>query len=215
MGIGVLAWDWLDLGSGANRDDQAAAGPAGPARAGAAEGADEPLMEFLSPQLDWIAGETAEDRADRQAAAQREFFRKPSEANMPVFSINEPPNLDALKETLTPVLTALTPDYCAIGDPDLTLYVTGTGFTASSVIHFASYDEPTTLNADGTLSTGVKPSLWVNPDVVQVYVRNGELMSTALDFTFAAPGTRTQSQRQNYGVGRSKIGDERVDERRR
>jgi hypothetical protein len=96
-------------------------------------------------------------------------------------SINEPVDLEMPDP---PVITALVPDSCAIGDPDFTLDVEGTGFYPQSVIHFAGHDEPTTYN-DGTLSTGVKPSLWTSPVVVQCQVRNGETMSNAVDFTFS------------------------------
>jgi hypothetical protein len=105
---------------------------------------------------------------------------------MACLSINEAPVLEDVKEQLTPVLTGIEPDNAVCGDPDFTLYITGENFGDRSVIQFAGQDEPTTLSEDKTqVSTGVKPSLWVNPDVVQVYVRNGSLMSSALDFTFA------------------------------
>jgi hypothetical protein len=131
-----------------------------------------------------------------------------------VFSINEPPSLEALKAQLTPVITSLEPSSCEIGSADFTLVITGENFGDKSVIHFAGFDEPTTLNADGTISTGVKPSLWSSPAVVPVLVKNGPAASEALDFTFTAAGMQMQRQRQDYGVGRSAKGDERVDERR-
>ena len=86
-----------------------------------------------------------------------------------------------------PVITAITPETCVMGDPDFMLYVSGTGFYAASVIFFAGYDEPTTLNEDGTLSAGVYPSRWYSPVTVQCQVRNGEVLSNAVDFTFIAP----------------------------
>ena len=55
---------------------------------------------------------------------------------------------------------------------------------AGNVIHFAGHDEPSTLNVDGTLSTGVKPALWASPVVVEVKVRNGSLTSVPLPFEF-------------------------------
>jgi hypothetical protein len=73
-----------------------------------------------------------------------------------------------------------------IGDADFTLFVHGTNFFPGSIIHFAGHDEPSTLNVDGTLSTGVKPSLWASPVVVEVKVRNGSLTSTPLPFEFLA-----------------------------
>ena len=98
-----------------------------------------------------------------------------------------------------PVITALEPDSCAIGDPDFTLYIQGENFTADSVIHFAGHDEPTTHNTDGRLSTGVKPSLWGAPAAVPCIIRNGQLQSEPATFTFteaagrsARPPGRTQ-----------------------
>jgi hypothetical protein len=106
-----------------------------------------------------------------------------------VQSINEPGTLsfEEVAGQVLPEITALEPDYCAIGDPDFILKISGEGLSANSTIFFAGHDEPTTYNEDGTVSTGVKPSLWGAPAVVQVYVRNGTLHSNPLDFTFAAP----------------------------
>jgi hypothetical protein len=98
-------------------------------------------------------------------------------------SINEPPDYGEMVDP--PAIDALTPGACLIGDADFTLYVSGTGLYQGSVINFAGHDEPTTLNEDGTLSTGVKPALWVNPVTVQVYVRNGPVLSNELPFTFS------------------------------
>jgi hypothetical protein len=102
-------------------------------------------------------------------------------------SINEPPQIP--EDAAEPVISELTPSSCVIGEADFTLLVAGTGFYPGSIIHFAGYDEPTTY-ADGTLSTGVKPSLWQNPDVVQVQVKNGPVLSNAVDFAFNAPASR-------------------------
>ena len=70
------------------------------------------------------------------------------------------------------------------------MFVSGTNLFAQSVIVFAGQDEPTTLNADGTLSTGINMDVWHGPDTVQVSVKNGSKMSNELPFTFAAPTTR-------------------------
>lgn len=86
-----------------------------------------------------------------------------------------------------PEITGLVPATCAIGGPDFTLIVQGTAFSTNSIIHFAGHDEPTTYNdVDGSLSTGVKPSLWGAPATVQCSVRNGMAESNALDFVFSA-----------------------------
>lgn len=91
-----------------------------------------------------------------------------------------------------PVVMALLPDQARSGDPDLTMRVIGTGFTAETLIVFGAYDEPTTLINANEVSTGVKPVLFA-PAQVPVKVRQGEEggpESNALPFTFtggAAP----------------------------
>jgi hypothetical protein len=116
-------------------------------------------------------------------------LNEPEDVSLPqrnVESINEPtpppspPDVDDVR----PVLDFLEPGSCMIGDADFTLFVHGTNFFSSSVIHFAGHDEPSMLNVDGTLSTGVKPSLWASPVVVEVKVRNGALTSAPLPFEF-------------------------------
>jgi IPT/TIG domain len=101
-------------------------------------------------------------------------------------SINEPPD----PANLMPSIGSISPAHCTIGDPDFTLYLTGEGFNEHSVIFFAGHDEPTTLNEDGTLSTGVKPSLWQEPVVVQCQVKNGPLISNSVGFAFDAPAMK-------------------------
>jgi hypothetical protein len=90
-----------------------------------------------------------------------------------------------------PTITALDPASCTIGDADFTLYIHGTGLTAASQINFAGQDEPATYNdIDGTLSTGIKPTLWTDPVVVQCLVSTGGVWSAPVDFEFMAPATR-------------------------
>jgi hypothetical protein len=105
-------------------------------------------------------------------------------------SINEPPGSNVMDRTppegagAAPVVSAIEPASCAIGDPDFTVYLAGTGFTENSVIVFAGNDEPSTLEGDGTLSTGVNMAMWHGPDTVQVGARNGDKLSNLVDFTF-------------------------------
>ena len=89
-------------------------------------------------------------------------------------------------EQTAPVLTALEPATVESGSEDVTLYVTGSGLNAESVLIFGTLDEPTTHNEDGTVSTIVKPSLFA-PAEVPVTVRNGEAQSNSLIFTFTEP----------------------------
>ena len=103
-------------------------------------------------------------------------------------SINEPQTVSLpLPEGVKvpkPVITGYDPYDCMIGDPDFMLYVTGDNFFNDSVIHFAGHDEPTTLEEDGRLSTGVKPSLWTEPATVQIQIKNGPEISDAVEFEF-------------------------------
>jgi hypothetical protein len=105
-------------------------------------------------------------------------------------SVNEPPEAPAV-DAPPPVVAALSPSSCVIGEEDFTLVVSGENFFAGSVIFFAGHDEPTTFNeADRTLQTIVKPSLWDVPVTVECQVHNGEAMSNAMSFVFApAAGT--------------------------
>ena len=45
--------------------------------------------------------------------------------------------------------------------------------SGTACINFAGQDEPTTLNEDGTLSTGVNMAMWQGPDTVPVVIKNG------------------------------------------
>jgi hypothetical protein len=119
-------------------------------------------------------------------------------------SINEPPgstlgsNMDATGKPIvggegpaTPVITELDPDECTIGEESFDIFVHGTGFTEDSVIVFAGQDEPTDLEDDGSLSTGINMEVWQGADTVKVSVKNGDKMSNQKDFTFhAEPATR-------------------------
>jgi hypothetical protein len=118
-------------------------------------------------------------------------------ANVTVKGGEMPVIVDTLAEAQesAPSLTSIEPSTAESGAEDLTLVVTGENFTAQSVIIFGTMDEPTTLQADGTLTTGVKPSLFA-PAVVPVSVRNGPLHSGPLDFTFTEAGTPLSTSRR-------------------
>lgn len=118
-------------------------------------------------------------------------------------SINEPPgstlgsNMDAEGKPIVggegtmPTITELDPDECTIGEESFDIFVHGTGFTEDSVIVFAGQEEPTDLEDDGSLSTGINMEVWQGADTVKVSVKNGDKMSNQKDFTFhAEPATR-------------------------
>jgi hypothetical protein len=78
------------------------------------------------------------------------------------------------KDASTPktALSALLPPSAAIGDPTFAIRVIGTGFDASSVINFASQDEPTTFVSETELTTIVDMTLWLGADpAIPVLVR--------------------------------------------
>jgi hypothetical protein len=112
-------------------------------------------------------------------------------------SINEPQTISTPIppdiEVPVPAITNLNPASCLTGDPDFPLIISGDNFFGDSVINFAGQDEPTTYDADAkTLSTIVKPSLWAEPVVVQVIIKNGPAQSGSVDFEFAAPASRAK-----------------------
>jgi hypothetical protein len=121
-------------------------------------------------------------------------------------SINEPlgstlgSNMDAEGKPIkggeasgnaTPVVTELDPDECTIGEESFDIFVHGSGFNEDSVIVFAGQEEPTDLEDDGSLSTGINMDVWQGADTVKVSVKNGDKTSNEMDFTFhAEPATR-------------------------
>jgi hypothetical protein len=85
-----------------------------------------------------------------------------------------------------PTVVSLTPDTAVAGEgPQVTMIVEGTGFHPKSVIMFNGNDEPTTFISSTKVSTGVKPSIFLEPAVCQVAVRNaGFPASNEMPFTF-------------------------------
>ena len=121
-------------------------------------------------------------------------------------SPNEPATLPEWA-TEAPIVTSLEPTECTLGDADFTIAVSGTGFYEQSTIVFAGQDEPTTLESDGTLTTGVNMAVWHGPDTVQVGVRNGPIESNTMPFTFkAAPEADTAVAEE--GVDPDELEDE-------
>ena len=124
------------------------------------------------------------------------------EANV-VISIVGPARISVVSDTApvtavvdAPTITDLEPSSVALGDPDVDLVVTGTGFTEISRIVFDGHDEPTKLLSETEVSTGVKPSLFTEAKDIGVAVRNGSMVSSTLPFTFTASGTRSASRRK-------------------
>jgi len=135
---------------------------------------------------------------------------EPTQADI-LHAINNDPNRgNAVPDAVPPVLTALDPATAAIGDPTFTVYLTGEGFDETSVIVFAGQDEPTTLEEDGTLSTGVNMDYWHGPDAVPVGVRNGSAMSNTLDFVFTVAPEADQDELEDELEEAVESGDAKV-----
>jgi hypothetical protein len=100
--------------------------------------------------------------------------------------------VDNAKTTLR--LASLSPNTAVAGSAaDIVMACIGTGFTKETVIKFGDYDEPTTFVSATEVTTGVKPSLFINPDTVPVLVHTGSLSSEPLDFTFTEPAVKAKA----------------------
>ena len=89
-----------------------------------------------------------------------------------------------------PVITSLDPATAAIGDPDFTLHVTGTGFGADSVIVWNGSDEPTTVVSATEVTTDVNMATATAAVALPVQVRTGGDLSAPAVFTFTDPARR-------------------------
>jgi hypothetical protein len=84
-----------------------------------------------------------------------------------------------------PTITALTPATVALGAPDFTLQVTGTGFTADAVIVGNGADLPTTVVSDTEVTAAISMAT-ATEGVVPVQVRAGGNLSDPASFTVTA-----------------------------
>ncbi|MEY9184714.1 hypothetical protein ABIG06_006262 [Bradyrhizobium sp. USDA 326] len=91
----------------------------------------------------------------------------------------------------TPVLNSITPSTAVVGDVDVEMVCTGSGFTPDSKIVFNGGDEATDFLSDTEIKTTVKPSLVSAAIDVPVSVRNGPLYSADQTFSFTASGGAT------------------------
>jgi hypothetical protein len=93
-----------------------------------------------------------------------------------------------------PVLTSLDPATAALGDPDFTLRVHGTGFAAGAVIVWNGAPEPTTVVSPTEVTTGVDMSTAEVALPIPVLVQNSDgAPSNVLTFalTDGPPSGRT------------------------
>jgi hypothetical protein len=98
-------------------------------------------------------------------------------------SINEPAVVPA--GVYAPKITSLSQNSAVVGSANFTLYLTGTGFFGKSVIFVNGQNRVTKLEADGRLSTSIRPTAWT-PQTVKCQVRNGAYSSNVVDFVFTA-----------------------------
>lgn len=86
-----------------------------------------------------------------------------------------------------PSIISLTPSTAECGSLDVEMIIEGAGFTPSSVITFNGLDEPIVFYSPTSISTVVKPSLFIVPAICMVAVRDAAGTSNELPFDFTAP----------------------------
>jgi hypothetical protein len=145
--------------------------------------------DYDAPPKQWVPGTVVPQDTDPADMTDAEYVQWCFENRMPYWAIKKEIYLRK-----PPVLSGLEPSTAAIGDASFEMKISGEGFIPDSVIVFAGQDEPTTLNEDGTLSTGVNMGVWHGADTVQVCVRNGSLVSEPLDFTFTGGEARKSDE---------------------
>ena len=92
-------------------------------------------------------------------------------------------------EAPPPSITSLVPSSAAIGDPNFTLHVHGTGFRAEDVILWNGSPEPTTFVSATELTTGVNMATAEVPMAIPVAVQalTGQVSNAAPFDLQAAP----------------------------
>ena len=155
-----------------------------------------PFLEYDAPPPQFVPGTVVPKDTDPADMTDAEYAQWCFENLMPYWAIRKEMYLRK-----PPVLSGLEPSSATIGDPSFDIHVSGEGFLQDSIIVFAGYDEPTTLNDDGTLSTGVNMGVWHGPDTLEVRVRNGAMVSEPLMFTFngAAPEAEPEDDEEDDG----------------
>ena len=88
-------------------------------------------------------------------------------------------------------LTTLVPDYTVAGNGNLTVFVNGSGFKASSVVEWKGTALPTTFGTEQILSTTISGSLIALPGTAQITVKDGSTTSNSLPFGIASPAAAT------------------------
>ena len=140
-----------------------------------------PNMDYDMPPKEWVAGTVVPKDTDPDDMTDAEYIQWMYDNLTPFWAIKR--NMLLRR---APVLSSIEPSTARIGDESFTLVVSGVGLVMESVIVFAGQDEPSKLETNGTLTTGVNMAVWHGPDEVEVRVKNGEHISEPLMFTFTA-----------------------------
>jgi hypothetical protein len=153
-------------------------------------------LAYDMPPVQFVAGTVVPKDTPPEEMTDPEYVQWCADNRMPYWAIK--------KEIVLrnpPVVSSIEPSTAAIGDPSFSIFVTGENFHEDSIIVFAGQDEPTQLNEDGTLSTGVNMGVWHGPDVLPVTVRNGSRYAEPpAEFTFtAAPEADAEAADDHYG----------------
>ena len=141
-----------------------------------------PVFDYDTPPKEWVAGTVVPEDTAPEDMTDAEYIQWMYDNLTPFWAIKR-----NMLTRRAPVLSSIEPSTARIGDESFVLVVSGVGFVQDiSVIVFAGQDEPTKLETNGTLTTGVNMSVWHGPDEVEVRVKNGEHISEPLMFTFTA-----------------------------
>jgi IPT/TIG domain len=122
-------------------------------------------------------------------------------------SLEPPPEPPEPVEDVAPVLTSLAPADGPIQTGDLTVRITGTGFTVGSVMLWNGADDVCAYVSETELTTIVKTDLASGPSTCAVAVRNGDQVSNELTFELVdgTPEARAAGGRA-FPIGPSNIG---------
>ena len=136
--------------------------------------------EYDTPPKQWVKGTVVPKDTAPEDMTDAEYIQWMYDNHTPFWAIKR--NM-LVREA--PVLTSIEPSTARIGQESFVLVVSGHGFVQDiSKIVFAGQDEPTKLETNGTLTTGVDMSVWHGPDELEVRVRNDDKVSEPLMFTF-------------------------------
>jgi hypothetical protein len=95
-----------------------------------------------------------------------------------------------------PVLTALDPGTAEMQSGDITVTITGTGFTETSVLVWNDADDVADYVSPTELTTTVKTDLSTVAVDCKVEVRNGDQLSNSLTFSITEPEVKSSRKKR-------------------